>query len=103
MGGLVYRLRDRLVLGVRKLLVEACFLLGSYDFKCIVHVDVIMSHGVSKVAGDQVKGNCRSRSAGLSHNLEWANNLRFMSFESCARDQSQIRPLEGVYTSRRNS
>jgi hypothetical protein len=98
MGGLVSRLRDRLVLGVRMLLAEACFLLGSYDFKCIVHVDVVVSHGVSKVAGDQVKGNGRSRSAGLSHILEWAYNFHsnpFMRFKSCARHEGRIRPLEG--------
>jgi hypothetical protein len=90
MGGLVYRLRYHLVLGVRKLLEEALLVLGSYDFKCIVHVDVVVSHWVSKVAGDQVKGDCRSRSAGLSHIFERAYNFHgnlFMRYKSCARHE----------------
>jgi hypothetical protein len=57
--------------------------------------NVIVSHCVSKVAGDQVKGNWRSRSAGLSHILEWAYNLRFMSFKSCARHEGLTRPSWG--------
>jgi hypothetical protein len=49
MGGLVYRLRDRLVLGVRKLLVEAFFVLSSCGLKYKVDVVIVMSHCMSAV------------------------------------------------------